>query len=413
MTTALSISNHGVWTVALSLSADGVWTVALSLSVDGVWTVALSLSVDGVGTVALSLSVDGVGTAALSLSVPRSGPPRPNSQPRPRNPNQQPVRTTAPSLSVPRSGRPPPHSPSPYHPPANVARPRLAFTAHARHTRSGRALSPRGRPGNRRTMLSATNVTFSFDRTPVVHDVSLAVHQGDMLALAGPNGSGKTTLLRLLSGVLRPESGQVSINGADLSTLSQRLKARSIAVVPQHLEQHLGFAVGDVVQMGRSAYASIFRPAGPADQTAVERAMETTGVDVLARREFSELSGGEQQRVMLAMALAQETDYLLLDEPTVHLDLHHQRELLEMLLRLRSERQIGVLAVMHDLNLSALYFDRMAVMHGGSLIADGTPAEIMSADDHLAIFSTHLLRLLHPQTGVPQVVLQRGEDEQR
>jgi iron complex transport system ATP-binding protein len=234
-----------------------------------------------------------------------------------------------------------------------------------------------------------------------------------MAALAGPNGSGKTTLLRLLSGVLRPSQGSVSLDGRDLRHISERERARLVAVVPQHLEPHLGFQVEAVVEMGRSSYAHLLRPLSSQDRAAVRAAMDATGVSAFASRIFNELSGGEQQRVMLAMALAQQTDYLLLDEPTVHLDLHHQHSLLELLVKLRGERGIGVLAVMHDLNLSSLYFERLAVMDRGEIVADGAPNDILQRDDSLSIFGAPLLRTLHPQTGATQVVLERESGSDR
>ena len=257
------------------------------------------------------------------------------------------------------------------------------------------------------SLLQATELTFFYGATPVISRVSIALAPGDMLAVAGPNGSGKTTLLRLLSGILHPTSGEVQLDGIDLQRIAQRSRARNIAVVPQHLEQHLGFDVETVVELGRTAYSRLFFPLDDVDRDAVTRAMDATEVTELRKRYFSDLSGGEQQRVMLAMALAQETRFLLLDEPTVHLDLRHQRDLLELLVRLRAQRNLGVFAVMHDLNLSALYFDRLALMHQGALIADGDPEKILGDDGNLSIFGTELLRGKHPQRGTIQLSIRR------
>jgi len=257
--------------------------------------------------------------------------------------------------------------------------------------------------------LRAQSASFAYTTTPVLRSVSFGLSRGEMVALAGPNGSGKTTLLRVLSDVLRPEQGSISLDGTDLRRISERDRARLIAVVPQHLEPHLGFPVEAVVEMGRSAYAHLLRPLSSVDRSAVRSAMDATGVSSFASRVFNELSGGEQQRVMLAMALAQQTRYLLLDEPTVHLDLHHQHSLLELLVKLRADRDIGVLAVMHDLNLSSLYFERLAVMNRGEIVADGKPNEILERDDALSIFGAPLLRTRHPQTGATQVVLERDQ----
>jgi ABC-type cobalamin/Fe3+-siderophores transport system ATPase subunit len=256
--------------------------------------------------------------------------------------------------------------------------------------------------------LQADRVSFWYERDEVLKDVSFGLRRGEMVALAGPNGSGKTTLLKVLSGVRPARSGSVTLDGEDLRALRSRRIARHIAVVSQHVDPSLMFTVSDIVAMGRSPYAGLFSAPSAEDRSATERALIETETHHLADRRFGELSGGEQQRVMLAMALAQNAGYLLLDEPTVHLDLHHQHAILELLRRLHQERQIGILAVMHDLNLAALYFQRLALMHAGRLVSDRTPAETLSRSEHLAIFRAPLSVVTHPQTGVPQVLLERG-----
>jgi iron complex transport system ATP-binding protein len=165
------------------------------------------------------------------------------------------------------------------------------------------------------------------------------------------------------------------------------------------------FSVRDIVAMGRAPYASFLGSPTHQDRRAVAEALAAAEVEALADRRFGELSGGEQQRVMLAMSLAQNADYLLLDEPTVHLDLHHQYQLLELLRGLRRRRGIGIVAVMHDLNLAALYFERLAILHSGRLVADGSPAEILRQPQHRAIFQAPLSLVTHPDRGVPQVLL--------
>jgi iron complex transport system ATP-binding protein len=229
-----------------------------------------------------------------------------------------------------------------------------------------------------------------------------------MMALAGPNGSGKTTLLKVLSGVRRPHSGWVTLDGRAVAKLTPRELARHIAVVSQHVDPTLMFTVADIVAMGRSPHSGLFSTPSAADRRATQEALNATDSVHLASRRFGELSGGEQQRVMLAMALAQDTDYLLLDEPTIHLDLHHQHELLELLRRLHHERHIGVIAVMHDLNLAGLYFERLALLQQGILTADGPTSEILRSPECLAIFRAPLAVVTHPQAGVPQVLLQRN-----
>jgi iron complex transport system ATP-binding protein len=190
--------------------------------------------------------------------------------------------------------------------------------------------------------------------------------------------------------------------------LSPRQRARSIAVVPQNVNGSLAFRVEDLVAMGRTPYAGLFGVRSTEDTRAVREALVATDTHDLAGRRFSELSGGEQQRVVLAMALAQETPYLLLDEPTIHLDLHHQHELLELLHRLRVERGLGILAVMHDLNLASLYFDRLAILSEGRLAAEGAPRDVLLRPEVLSVFQAPLAIVSHPQSGVPQLLLQRS-----
>lgn len=257
--------------------------------------------------------------------------------------------------------------------------------------------------------LRAQSVWYAYGADPVVRDVSIQLGPGSLLALAGPNGSGKTSLLKLLSGVRRPDRGVVTLDGVPLTSLTPRHLARRVAVVSQHIDPALGFAVRDLVAMGRTPHTGLLGSSGAADRIAVEEALLSTNTRSLADRRFSELSGGEQQRVMLAMALAQDASYLLLDEPTVHLDLHHQHDMLELLRRLHAERGLGILAVMHDLNLAALYFDRLAIMQAGELAAEGRVAEILRKPDCLAVFQAPLSVVTHPQAGVPQVLLQRNK----
>jgi iron complex transport system ATP-binding protein len=181
--------------------------------------------------------------------------------------------------------------------------------------------------------------------------------------------------------------------------------AQRIAVVAQHVQPTLTFTVRQLVAMGRTPYIGLFSGASSADAEAVERALHETESLQLADRPFNELSGGEQQRVMLAVGLAQETDYLLLDEPTVHLDLHHQHDLLRLLVELNRRRSVGIVAVLHDLNLAALYFDRIAVLAAGRLAADGPPREVMSEEVLGPVFHAPLRVIQHPTRGLPQVLL--------
>jgi iron complex transport system ATP-binding protein len=261
--------------------------------------------------------------------------------------------------------------------------------------------------------LAAEQVTFSYGGAAVLERVSFACRRGEMLALAGPNGSGKTTLLKLLSGVLQPADGRVTLDGQDLRRISPRSLARRVAVLHQAIDPRLMYRVEDLVAMGRTPHLSFFGGLRQSDREAVERAVAAAGIDRLRARPFNTLSGGEQRRVMVAMALAQEMEFLLLDEPTVHMDLQHQHELLETLARLHWERKVGVVAVMHDLNLATLYFDRLAVLEGGRLVVDASSEEALSRPEVLSVFRAPLQVVPHPSAGVPQVLLDRDVSVRR
>ena len=196
-------------------------------------------------------------------------------------------------------------------------------------------------------------------------DANLVVQRGDAVAIVGPNGAGKSTLLKVLAGVLSPWKGQVRLDGAPLQSIDRRSLARVIAVVPQKLEIGFGLTARDVVMLGRTPYMGFLGSTSSADQHAIERAIDETDTGHLMCRAFATLSGGEAQRVILAMALAQETDFLLLDEPTVHLDLGQQWQLINRLMQLREPARVGILAIVHDLNLAGLNFERIVLIQGG------------------------------------------------
>ncbi len=253
--------------------------------------------------------------------------------------------------------------------------------------------------------LRALGVSFAYDTEPVVRDVTLSIWPGDSVALCGPNGSGKSTLVKLLSGELLPQSGSVLLDGHSLRLVRPTMRARQIAVVPQRIDPQLAFPVRVLVGMGRAPYSGLFGTLSDQDEAAIRAAMDVTDTARFSTRRFSDLSGGEQQRVALAMALAQDTDFLLLDEPTVHLDLRHQFEMLELLRGLQRTRTLGLLAVLHDLNLAALYFDRLLVLQAGAVVAEGPCPEILRSQHALAVFEAPLSVVDHPDAGVPQVLL--------
>ncbi len=226
--------------------------------------------------------------------------------------------------------------------------------------------------------LRVENIVFGYPgREKTLAGVTLAAHSGEVLGLLGPNGSGKTTLLRLMSGSLLPQSGQVVLEGRPVSSLRPRALARTLALVPQSASPPEGFTALDVVLMGRHAHIPRFGREGEADLAAAERAMRRTGVEALAERGAQSLSGGEWQRVLIARALAQEAEFLLLDEPVSNLDIRYQLEILR-LLRALSREGHAIVLVMHDINLAARFCDRLAVLCGGALRAEGAPEDVLT-----------------------------------
>ncbi len=225
-------------------------------------------------------------------------------------------------------------------------------------------------------LLEVKGVTFGYEREPLLYDVHVQVRKGEMVGLLGPNGSGKTTLLRLVSGVLRPQQGKVVLEGRDLQEWGRHGIAQRIAVVPQELHMPFAFSVEQMVRLGRTPYVRLLGSKSRHDAIIIEDAMQAADITSLAGRIFNELSGGERQRVMVAMALAQEPTLLLLDEPTAHLDIKYQIDILELVQRLNRERGVTVIAAMHDLNLAARYFPRLLLFQRG-VVADAGPAEVL------------------------------------
>jgi len=232
--------------------------------------------------------------------------------------------------------------------------------------------------------LTAHSVSYAYaarrgaQAEPALHGVSIEVPRGALVGLLGPNGCGKTTLLGLLSGVLTPAAGKVSLDGRPLSSMSRREIARRIAVVPQETHPAFEFSVMEMVLMGRHPHLGLMQLEGPDDFAAARDALAATGTAQLAGRRFTELSGGERQRVVIAGALAQSPDVLLLDEPTASLDLGYQLDVAALLVRLNRERGVTMVIATHDLNLAASVCDSLILMREGRVLAQGPADEILT-----------------------------------
>ena len=257
--------------------------------------------------------------------------------------------------------------------------------------------------------LSIKQVFFSYGNGLVLHDIDLSVEPGEMVGLLGPNGSGKTTLIKLASGILKPGQGEIWLDGSNLNQIKRKAVARSIAVMPQQFHIPFAFRVGEVVMLGRIPFIRTLTGETEADREAVGYALELAGISELEQRRFDELSGGERQKVILAMVLAQQPELLLLDEPTVHLDITHQVEILELVRGLNRRQGLTVVAAMHDLNLASLYFDRLVLLKEGKVLADGTPAEVITEDMLRKVFAAPVKVEAHPTTGAPHVVIMPEE----
>jgi iron complex transport system ATP-binding protein len=253
--------------------------------------------------------------------------------------------------------------------------------------------------------LELREVSAGYNGEPVISGMSFAIGDGEFLGLVGPNGSGKSTVVRVMSRVLRPRAGRALLDGRDVFAMTSVEVARRVSVVPQDSSYHFDYSVLEIVLMGRSPRIGRFALEGARDYAAAERAMRLTGIAHLSRRPVTETSGGERQRVAIARALAQEPELLILDEPTAHLDINHQIEVLDLVRTLNREHQVAVVVVMHDLNLAAQYCGRMLLMHDGRLVAQGSAHEVITAQHVRQAYGTEVTVKSHPVTGRPYFTL--------
>lgn len=224
--------------------------------------------------------------------------------------------------------------------------------------------------------IKTDNIQVSFGSKPILHDISLAIHDKEFVGIMGPNGSGKSTFLKCLYRVLQPSGGKIFFDGSELNSLSHRDTALKMAVVAQHSTVNFDFSVLEMVLMGRSPYKGLLDRDQLDDYEIARHALAEVGLSDFESRNFNTLSGGEQQRVILARALAQRTECLVLDEPTNHLDIKYQLELMTIVKRLDAT----VVSAIHDLNLAAIYCDRIIALKDGHIVCSGTPQEVLTAE---------------------------------
>jgi iron complex transport system ATP-binding protein len=258
-------------------------------------------------------------------------------------------------------------------------------------------------------MLKASDVSFSYKRgrrttQHVLNDVSFDVERGSIVGLLGPNGSGKTTLVRIIAGMLRPDSGRVLLEGTSVGDIPRRDLARRVALVPQETHTTFDFSVLDMVLMGRYPHLGPFELERPADLDIARAALRATGTEALESRAFTTLSGGEKQRVIIAAAIAQASDVLLLDEPTTALDLGYQFEIAALLKRLNAEQRTTMVVSTHDLNLAATLCERVVLIKSGSVIAQGTTADTLTAHNIRLLYDVDADVQFHARAGHLTVV---------
>ncbi len=257
----------------------------------------------------------------------------------------------------------------------------------------------------------AHNLTCGYDGREVLHGLSVTVARGEFVGVLGPNGSGKSTLLRAITGVLPLAAGEVELLGQPLRRLRRREIARRVGVVPQAGPAAFEFTVREVVAMGRAPHMARLQGETPHDRAAIEAALERTDCVALADRLISELSGGEAQRAIVARALAQEPELLLLDEPTAFLDLSHQGEIFELLRRLNRAEGLTVMCISHDLNLASLYCDRLVLLREGVVADEGRPEQVVTAERIKQVYGASVLVDSETPSGRPRVTLLRSGGE--
>jgi iron complex transport system ATP-binding protein len=255
---------------------------------------------------------------------------------------------------------------------------------------------------NTEELLTARKIIAGYGRETILKGIDLSVRRGEFVGLAGPNGSGKTTLVRVLTGILPARQGELFYRGKPFARWHPGELARRRAVVPQNRGGEIDLPVEDLVLLGRLPY---FRPLqwrpSPADRAAVDRALEATSTSSFRERNFRALSGGEQQRVLIAVALASEPELLILDEPTLHLDLGYQQEIFRLLRRLHREGGMTILAVLHDLNLAAACCDRLVFLKAGEVWKEGPAGELITRENLSELYRAQLETVPHPATGRP------------
>lgn len=256
-----------------------------------------------------------------------------------------------------------------------------------------------------KSILQAEHISKSYGSRSVLNDVSLTVRPGEWVGIIGPNGSGKSTLLSLLSGADSPAGGRIELKGRSLRSYTRKALSQTMAVLLQEPLPPIGYSVREVVEMGRFPYQSWLGSEAEDSEPYIDSIMERLQLTELEERPIDRLSGGQGQRVALAKLMAQSPSIVLLDEPTTYLDIRYQVQFMDVVCAWQQDCGLTVVSVLHDLNLAALYCDRLVVVHEGRIAADGTPEELMSPDVIERYFDTRAAIVPHPGNGRPQLLM--------
>jgi len=253
--------------------------------------------------------------------------------------------------------------------------------------------------------LEMLKVTLGYDHHPVMEDITLKASPGEMVGLIGPNGSGKSTIIRALSHLIQPKAGKILVGGRDIRKIPRRELACLVGVVPQLPLLPSTFTAFEIVLMGRNPHLGLFQSESRHDWDITRQAMEKTSTEQLANRYVNELSGGEIQCLLIARVLVQETEAILLDEPTANLDIGRQGDVLDLMKNLCRENSLTILAAVHDLNLAAQYCDRLILIHEGRIHSQGKPAEVITDKNIKQVYGAENCVYTHPLNGLPTVLL--------
>lgn len=248
-------------------------------------------------------------------------------------------------------------------------------------------------------LIALKNISFSYGGPDVIRDLSLEIGRGEIVGILGPNGAGKSTLIKIMSGIFKPKSGKVLLDGKDIALIPHRERAETIATVPQMTDTPFSFTAMEVVLMARATRLPIFGFESEDDIRIAKEAMEMTSSFEFASRNLGSLSGGERQRVILARAFAQQTPIILLDEPATFLDIRHQIELNKLLSEQNKKQGLTIISALHDLNMAAAFCNRVILVKDGNVFADGLPNQVMTTDNIFSVFGAKVKTIEDPKNG--------------